>query len=127
MVGWSLVLMDRSYYEIRYTCLKSFEPNFLFMRKINIIVSQTTLCSCRPLSLFIQHWGLVYHSCMVEKLSFILADMTSLLQPHMNSSSLYIIFIFAAAAMRNAQKCSLLGSILVEGNVYFYQPRNGSI
>lgn len=36
-------------------------------------------------------------------------------------------FILAPAAMRNAQKCSLLGSTLVEGNVYFYQPRNGSI
>lgn len=119
--------MDRSFYEIRYTYLKSIEPNFLIMRKINIIVSQTTLCSCRSLSLFIQDWGLVYHFCMVEKLSFILEDMTSLLQQHMNSSSLYIIFIFAAAAMRNAQKCSLLGSILVEGNVHFYQLRNGSI
>ena len=80
MVGWSLVLMDRSFYEIRYTYLKSIEPNFFIMRKINIIVSQTTLCSCRSLSLFIQDWGLVYHFCMVEKLSFILEDMTSLLQ-----------------------------------------------
>lgn len=33
--------MDRSFYEIRYTYLKSFEPDFLFMHKINIIVSQT--------------------------------------------------------------------------------------
>lgn len=84
--------MDRSFYEIRYTYLKSIEPNFFIMRKINIIVSQTTLCSCRSLSLFIQDWGLVYHFCMVEKLSFILEDMTSLLQQHMNSSSLYINF-----------------------------------
>lgn len=77
--------------------------------------------------LFIEEWVLVYHSSMLEKLSFILADMTSLVQPHKNLSFLYIVFVLAAAAMRNAQKCSLLGSTLVEGNVYFYQPRNGSI
>lgn len=68
--------------------------------------------------LFIEEWVLVYHSSMLEKLSFILADATSLVQPHMNLSFLYIVFILAPAAMRNAQKCSLLGSTLVEGNVY---------
>ena len=73
MVGWSLVLMDRSFYEIRYTYLKSIEPNFFIMRKINIIVSQTTLCSCRSLSLFIQDQVLVYHFCMGEKFGVVKA------------------------------------------------------
>lgn len=77
--------------------------------------------------IIIEDWVLLYHSSMLEKLSSILADMTSLLQPHMNLSFLYIVFILAPAAVGNAQKCILIGSILVEGNVYFYQPRNGSI